>query len=88
MKKLIIKSCLDCDYHVDYDDPPGFCRYSGEYFYIPDEERQKPGPDFIWENCKLEDYPDYNTRFHNWLKEHFPRIQKEWDIYQETKDGN
>ena len=73
------------------DDPPSICSYVGLEFDIPDEERQKLNPDFIWEGCELEDYPekpDYNTQFDRWLVKHFPHIKKEWEILQETKNGN
>ena len=81
VKKIIVKSCIGCNYHKDMDDPPSYCSYSDKEFDIPDEERQKLNPDFIWEGCELEDYPDYNTEFHNWLEKHFPHIKKEWDIF-------
>ncbi len=91
MKKIIVKSCLTCNYLIDYDDPPAHCRYLDKDIDIPDEERQKPSPDFIWEGCELEDQTYYEgllneaSKLKDWLTKHFPHIKKEWDIYQETK---
>ena len=84
MKKLIIEACLGCPFFTDFDDPPGYCKQLDKDVDIPDEYRRH-GKHYILEGCPLEDYPDYNTRFYNWLEKHFPHIKKEWDIYQETK---
>lgn len=90
MKKIIIKSCLDCPYFYDFDDPPGYCKHFDVDIDIPDEYRSfrvGKNNDYIWEGCKLEDYPDYNTAFHNWLEKNFPHIKKEWDAYQEMNES-
>ena len=85
MKKIIVESCLGCPYFHDFDDPPGYCKHFDKDIDIPDEER-RTGKDYIWEGCKLEDYPDYNTQFDRWLVKHFPHIKKEWEIFNSKED--
>ena len=85
IKKIAVtESCAGCAHFHSFDDPPGYCKYHDVDIDIHDEEGQER-QDYIWEKCELEDYPDYNVAFDNWLTKHFPHIKKEWEIYQETK---
>ena len=83
-KVAVVKSCAGCPYFHSFDDPPGYCKHYDVDIDIYDEKGQER-QDYIWEKCELEDYPDYNVAFDNWLTKHFPHIKKEWEIYQETK---
>lgn len=76
MKQIIVEKCAGCPNRIDFDD--------GDECMPFDLKLHFPHGG-IHDDCELDDYPDYNTRFHNWLTKHFPYIKKEWDIYQETK---
>ncbi len=84
-KVAVTKSCIGCPHFCDFDDPPGYCKELDVDIDIHDKDGEQR-QDYIYEGCKLEDYPDYNHQFDKWLEKHFPHIKKEWDILRVKDD--
>ena len=71
-KRIIVEKCAECPHRLDFDDGDE-CKPFALELLNPH--------DCIHPECELDDHPELDQEFEDWINKFYPQVSKEWELY-------